>query len=1002
MKKPWTNRSKTLFRKLLIQFTFTVLLQTALFAALFLFSGILPRMEENAYSLLSQRTKSRADALINIMTQRWSRLDSVKNRIVDHVEALLSQKNVSWTDVHTSAALNEELVTALAPDLITMLRNNGVTGAFLVLDGAGVQNHTAQEVRAGLYLRDLDPNNDTAYAFTGSDLLMERGLSSISKSLNIPLDSYWSAGFRFSQDGSLPNEQFYFQPFRAALEISALDDSAYGYWSPLFSLSGSDGQVISYSMPLIASDGAVFGVLGVDLTDTYLYSFLGYNELWEDKAGSYCLAITEDGGQSYRPVLVSGISYRRFFSPGSTLYSSGDAGSRVIRLKDGAGQSAMLASVENLHLYNANTPFAKQQWVLIGMVEKGVLLSFSSQVMRMVIWALLFALLLGILGSAFSSRLITRPIILLASELKKSNPEETINLQKLNISEIDQLTDSIEDLSSAVAESASKIQKIIAMTGARIGVFEYAQNARSVFLSRSLFELMGWLPCEGDFGYLDVHSFHQRMALLDKAREPGEKDIYRMVQDQAEWWIQIRTVYEGERVLGAVMDVTREMQEKQKLAYERDYDVLTSLFNRRGFIEHGGKLLLDPKEAKVCALVMWDMDNLKYINDTYGHKTGDEYIQAFAQCLQNGKRGNVMAARRSGDEFYALVYGYENREAAMDVILNICQRIARTTILLPSGIPYRLRASCGVAWYPYDATILEDLVRYADFAMYQAKHTRKGELQEFNRLLFDGNEVLLNGQEALDNLIEQALIDYAMQPILNVKTGQVFGYEMLMRPRGNDFSGPRDVLRLARSHAQLCRVERLTWFGAMQTFVNCVQIGSISPESRVFIHSIPSCSINATDLNSFETQFRPYLKQIVLEIAQGDPSSEGFLRDKMLLTDRWEAMVAIDDFGSNDTGDVMLTALSPHLVKIGMSVVRNIDTDKERQQMLAGIIGICRERNIQVIAEGVETREEMETLIACGVDYLQGYYISLPSMPPLMPSREVIGQVMDALQRLPL
>ena len=122
----------------------------------------------------------------------------------------------------------------------------------------------------------------------------------------------------------------------------------------------------------------------------------------------------------------------------------------------------------------------------------------------------------------------------------------------------------------------------------------------------------------------------------------------------------------------------------------------------------------------------------------------------------------------------------------------------------------------------------------------------------------------------------------------------------------------------------------------------------------------------------------------------------------MLLADRWEAMVAIDDFGSNDTGDVMLTTLSPNLVKIGMSVIRNIDTDKERQQMLTGIIGICRERAIQAIAEGVETREEMETLISCGVDYLQGYYISLPSMPPLMPSREVIGQIKDAFQKLPL
>lgn len=1002
MKRPRIRRPVTLFRKLLLQFTFMVLLQTALFAVVFLTSGILPKMEENAYSLLTQRTKSRADSLVNAMTQRWSKLDTVKNSIVNDVERLLAEKNATWADMHANAALNEQLVAALAPELIAMLRSNGVTGAFLVLDGAGVPNKTAQEVRAGLYIRDLDPNSDTAYSFTGSDLLMERGLSSISKSLNIPLDSYWSAGFRFSKDGNQSNEQFFFQPFRAALQYDAQDDAAYGYWSPLFSLSGSDGYVITYSVPLIASDGAVFGVLGVDLTDTYLLSLMNYAELWEDKKGSYCLAITEDGGQSYRPVLANGISYRRFFGQADTLYHGGSVSGQVIRLKDGDGQGNMLANAQNLRLYNANTPYANQQWVLIGMAEESVLLSFSAKVMHMIGWALLLAFLMGLAGSAVSGRLITKPIILLASELKKSNPEKAVSLKKLNIAEIDQLTDSIEELSSAVAESASKIQKIIAMTGARIGVFEYGKDARSVFLSRSLYELLGLTPCEGDFGYMDVQAFRQLLADLASCQEPNEKDIYHMKRDQAEWWIQIHTVHEGDQVLGTIMDVTREIQEKQKLAYERDYDVLTSLFNRRGFIEHGGKLLLDPDSAKVCALVMWDMDNLKYINDTYGHKTGDEYIQAFAQCLRNGKHGNVMAARRSGDEFYALVYGYENRADVMKVVHSICQEIAKTTILLPSGIPYRLRASCGVAWYPYDATILEDLVRYADFAMYQAKHTNKGELQEFNRLLYDGNEVVLNGQEALNSLIEQVLVDYAMQPILSVKTGQVFGYEMLMRPRGNDFSGPRDVLRMARSHAQLCCVERLTWFGAMQTFVNCLQIGCIPPDSRVFIHSIPSCSMNAGDLNSFETQFRPYLQQIVLEIAQGDPSSEGFLRDKLLLTERWNAMVAIDNFGSSDTEDAMLSTLSPHLVKIGMNFVRNIDADKERQQMLSEIIGICRERDIQVVAKGVETREELETLIRCGVDYLQGYYVSLPSMPPLMPSREVIGQVMDAVRKMPL
>ncbi len=1002
MKLRRQQRPKTLFRRLLLQLTLTVILETVLFAVIFLASGILDHVQDNAYSLLNQRTKSRAETLATAMTQRWSKLDVAKKRFEENVEKALRDLRFRWRDMHTNASLNEQLVKLLAPDLISLLRGNGVTGAFLVLDGVGVPNHTVKEARAGLYIRDLDPNNDTTYAFTGSDLLMERGLSSISKSLNIPLDSYWSAAFYFSEDGQQENEQFFFKPYKTALSEKGPNDSTFGYWCPKFSLSGSDGQVITYSVPLVSSGGAVFGVLGIDITEAYLTSLLNYAELWDNKAGSYCLAITEDGGQSYRPVIVSGNSFYRLFEKDSLLYRGESKSSHIISLTDQNKTSSILARIENLHLYNANTPFENQQWVLMGMVPENTLLSFAAQVTRMLTWALMMAMLLGLVSAVISSRLITTPIILLASELKTSNPEKAIKLQKVHISEIDQLTCSIEELSGAVAESASKIQKIIAMSGARIGVFEHAKGAPTVFLSRSMFELMGWTPCEGNFGYLDVKSFYERMEQLEAAREPGETDIYHITRGAtSQWWVQVHTVREEDQILGTVMDVTREILEKRKLAYERDFDVLTSLYNRRGFVENAGRVLLDSKDAKVSALVMWDMDNLKYINDTYGHKTGDEYIQAFARCLQLGRDDRVIAARRSGDEFFALVHGYENRESAMKVILRLCQEITKTTIILPNGMPYRLRASCGVAWYPFDATILEELVRYADFAMYQAKHTRKGELQEFNRLLFDGNELLLGSQEALNNLLEQALIDYAMQPIVSVKTGQVFGYEMLMRPRGNDFAGPRDVLRLARSHAQLCRVESLTWFGAMQAYVNCIKLGNIPADSRVFIHSIPSCSMNTSDMAAFEKQFWPHLKRVVLEIVHGDPSSEGFLRDKMMLASRWDAMVAIDAFDSSDTGESMLSSLSPHLVKIGMSVIRNIDTDKERQQMLTGIIGVCRERGIQVIAEGVETKEEMETLIVCGVDYLQGYYISIPSMPPLLPSREIIGQIMDIQQRMP-
>ncbi len=990
------KRPKTIFRKLLFQITLVVLLQAILFGALFFGLGVISKIDENAYNTLTERVVHEASDLEDEMVRRWSSFQFAEYAIISQVESILEQNDAAWSDIKKDPTLDMKITKAVAEDIILLLRRNAVTGAFLILDGPGMLNQNAWQYRTGFYVRDLDPDNSPIINSSDSDLLIERGPASISKSLDIPLDSRWRAGFYFSKDEQSDNEQFFSKPYRAALAGKTLNSKLYGYWSRFFSLSGDDGQVLTYSVPLIAPDGAVFGVLGIDLTQSYLLSYLDYNELYPDKSGTYILGTTQDGGKHINVVASSGVSYRSLLEQTSELIKTDVVYDNVVRLEIPGSGSSLLGSIKNLNLYSANSAHKQEQWVLIGAVNEDVLLAFPHQVRSLIFWAMAMAMVLGLLGATVISRKVTKPIITLVTQLKKSNPERAISLQKLDIAEIDQLTTSIEDLSCAVAESASKISKILAMTNARIGVFEHVKEAKVVFCSRFLMELTGWGSCGKEYCYLDAEEFYHHMEQLVLHREEGENNIYKLPSASENTWLQIHTVEEEGEILGTVMDVTQEMLQKHQLAYERDYDLLTNLYNRRGFQEHAQRLLQCPDKMKIAALAMWDMDNLKFINDTYGHNVGDDYIQAFSQCLRAFEHQQCITARRSGDEFYALIYGLNSKESAREIVSQICQEIRRTTILLPTGDLYRLRASCGMTWYPTDAILLEDLMRYADFAMYQVKHSHKGELQEFNRLLYENNALMLNGQEAFNSLIDQALIDYAMQPILCAKTGQIYGYEMLMRPRGHDFSSPRDVLRVASSQSQLCRVERLTWFGAMQTFVKCLENDTISPDTRVFINSISSCNLSTADMAAFERQFSSHLDQVVLEITQGDPSSESYLQEKFHTASRWNALVAIDDYGMNDNSEVLLSALSPHLVKIGMSMTRKIDTNLGHQKLLDGLVTSCRARGIQVVAEGVETQEEMTTLIRHGVDYLQGYYIALPSMPPMTPSKEVLEQIAAA------
>ena len=207
-------------------------------------------------------------------------------------------------------------------------------------------------------------------------------------------------------------------------------------------------------------------------------------------------------------------------------------------------------------------------------------------------------------------------------------------------------------------------------------------------------------------------------------------------------------------------DVTRDVEEKRRIEYERDFDILTDLYNRRAFDQQLRKLFSPARRGRlqVAALLMLDLDNLKYVNDTYGHDYGDRYIQAFAKCLESFYCCRSVVGRRSGDEFNVFLYGYENQEAVRACLKRFRDEVGEASLVLSTGDRMRVRASGGLAWYPRDAGNYEELLRMADFAMYSIKHTVKGRIQEFDREDYERNSILIQGQDALNRMIDGRLV----------------------------------------------------------------------------------------------------------------------------------------------------------------------------------------------------------------------------------------------------
>jgi diguanylate cyclase (GGDEF)-like protein len=172
------------------------------------------------------------------------------------------------------------------------------------------------------------------------------------------------------------------------------------------------------------------------------------------------------------------------------------------------------------------------------------------------------------------------------------------------------------------------------------------------------------------------------------------------------------------------------MTEKNKMRMDRDYDVLTEIYNRRAFYREA-RVLLEGGDLDVAALIMFDLDNLKSINDRYGHPFGDRYIKIAADHLSHLAKEKRIVGRQSGDEFLVFIYGRKSRDEVRALTDVFYQKLNRAEIELPDGNKRYMQISGGLAWYIKGDTY-ERLLDRADTALYEVKQTEKGTLIEFD------------------------------------------------------------------------------------------------------------------------------------------------------------------------------------------------------------------------------------------------------------------------------
>lgn len=950
-------RGKSIFHRISLILCMTALLQGAIFFVFMRSSDTFNQISRDAKNVLAERVEFRANSLYNVLT------DNINNRRI--------YNEVINAAVQMSETGNEEMSPTLFHGLLSVLNSTRSSGAFVILD-ADVM-HTSYY--PSLYLRDTEP---ASIALNNADILALYGSGSYVKQMAVPFDTLWRP--HVSLDANEDTSAFYFKPLQAASAYPDLTMFDLGYWSQPFQLSENDVSIITYTLPLRNEAKEVIGVVGIEFNFDYLKSLLNYDELNKSLKSAYALGIL-NSDNSIQPLFISGPAYSDL---ADTLQLE-DPMENTYSISNIAEASTL--SYRTLNLYNANTPFSNEQWALMGIVHSGSLLTSVKELHMTLLLSFLISLVIALCASIMASYFFTSPVKQLAQRLKAINNHGDIHLPKVNIAEIDDLSQSIEKLSKDVSFASSRLSQILHVVNIPLGAIEYSNVRDYVYCTEMVAELLEFSPANAhkmdmrhDEFIKEIEQFREKIKLTypHGSMHQDHSDIHTVQFKTTKGivrWIRFHVIQHEEETLIVVNDVTDEIREKQKLEYERDYDPLTKLLNRNAFRKEVNNLLAINKDQP-GAMIMWDLDNLKYINDTYGHDYGDKYIASAAHVFNQLSKQNAIVSRMAGDEFLAYIYKYNDQKEVKEIIRQVQQNLLDTMLKFSDNTTLPIRASAGISWYPDNGITFDELVRHADFAMYNAKNTIKGGVKEFSPQNYARDELLFSGKEELNMLIEENRVRFVYQPIVDATTGDIYGYEALMRPISDNIKSPLDLFRLAKAQSKLYQMEELTWMNILKEY--CENIEHFGGR-KIFLNSIPNAVLPEYDFIYLETNYGDYLKNIVVEIIESDDLDIECMKRKQEFCHKHNALIAIDDYGSGYNNEGMLLKINPHFIKIDMEIVQGVARDKDREQLVKNIVQFAHSKNSIVIAEGIENMPDLQICIKLGVDLVQGYYLGKPN-----------------------
>lgn len=421
-------------------------------------------------------------------------------------------------------------------------------------------------------------------------------------------------------------------------------------------------------------------------------------------------------------------------------------------------------------------------------------------------------------------------------------------------------------------------------------------------------------------------------------------------------------------------------QEHERSSRAASTDHLSGLFNRRQFIEVAGRCLARQRNKRRLAAVLFiDLDRFKSINDTLGHRVGDLLLQAVAGRITRMLGQGDLAARFGGDEFVVMLAGDRSEQDIVNWVDALVQRLSAVYQL--EGSEVHSTPSVGIAICPRDGQDLDTLIRYADAAMYSAKRAGRGQYRFFDPSLnvVDVEEFRL--EQGFREALKQHQFVLHYQPKIALDTMSIHGYEALVRWQHPEFGliYPDRFIPIAERSGFIIPL------GAEVIELACEQLAVWAAEGQA-----AHLSVNVSALQLGQPDFSGQVldalqrhglapEQLELEITE-----TAILEQEQLAIASLERLrdaglcISLDDFGKGYAGFAHLSALPVSKLKIDRALIAELSNSHDDSLIVSSTITLAKRLNLQVVAEGVETPEQVVYLRLAGCDVGQGYHFSRP------------------------